>query len=286
MRDFEFAHDIDYIRGIHSWRAGVLLEGGSFRSDDAQNYFGTYSFSSMAAYQAGKPTSYTRRVGDPLVEYFNMNSGIYVQDDIRVSKSMTLSPGVRYEVQTHARDYSAFGPRFGATWAPFKSGRTTLRGSWGMFSNWISANNYEQTLRIDGFRQQDLSIANSTYPDPGNVGLLSATNKYLLDPNVSMIRVMRVSAGIDQTLTPRVRFSATYSAVRASNSLRGLNLNAPVNGVRPNRAFANIFEAVSDAGTRSLRAVSQVRSTARHAGSPMLWPNTVSLLSVFAPTNS
>ena len=251
VRDFEIASDIDYIRGIHSWRGGVLFEGGTYRSDDSTNYLGTYTFASMAAYQAGKPTSYTRRVGDPLVEYSNWEVGAYIQDDIRVSKALTLSPGIRYEVQTHVRDYAKIGPRFGLTWAPFVSGRTTLRGSWGIFSNWVTANNYEQTLRVDGFRQQDLSIANPRYPNPGNVGLLSATNKYLLDSDVSMIRTVRVSLGIDQTLTPRVRVSAIYSAVDGTHALRGLNLNAPVNGVRPDRTFANVIEAVSDAGTRS-----------------------------------
>ena len=276
-RDFEFASDLDYIRGIHSWRAGVILEGGSYRSDDAANYLGTYSFASMAAYQAGKPTSFTRRIGDPLVTYFNMNTGVYVQDDIRVSKSLTLSPGIRYEVQTHVRDYGGIGPRIGVTWAPFVSGRTTLRGSAGLFSNYLSTNTYEQTLRIDGFKQQDLSIAAPRYPDPGNVGSISAINKYLLDPDVSLVRTRRISAGIDQTLTPRVKFSATYSGVWGANAVRGLNLNAPLNGVRPDRAFANVIEAIADAHTRQHqlqtnlsinfastdRAVAQARWSAR-----------------------
>ena len=52
--DFEFASDIDHIRGMHSIRAGVLLEGGSFRTDDSANYLGTYSFTSLAAYDAGQ----------------------------------------------------------------------------------------------------------------------------------------------------------------------------------------------------------------------------------------
>ena len=31
---FEFATDLDYVRGAHSWRTGVLIEGGRYRSDD------------------------------------------------------------------------------------------------------------------------------------------------------------------------------------------------------------------------------------------------------------
>jgi hypothetical protein len=71
-----------------------------------------------------------------------------------------------------------------------------------------------------------------------------------------MSRTFRVSAGIDRTLTQKVRVNASYSRVRALDVLRGRNLNAPVNGVRPDTAFANEIEVVSDA-----RSVSHQLST-------------------------
>jgi hypothetical protein len=62
-----------------------------------------------------------------------------------------------------------------------------------------------------------------------------------------MVRTFRLSAGVDRTLTPQVRVSVTYSNARSVDVFRGLNLNAPVNGVRPDPAFANVIEVVSDA---------------------------------------
>ena len=97
---------------------------------------------------------------------------------MRVRKSLTLSPGVRYEVQTHLSDRGNLGPRMGVTWAPFKSGRTTLRGSYGIFYNWLNANTYEQTLRVDGFRQRDIFIIDPSYPDPGPGGPITTANRY------------------------------------------------------------------------------------------------------------
>jgi len=47
-----------------------------------------------------------------------------------------------------------------------------------------------------------------------------------------------------------VRVVATYSYQRGSGLSRGLNLNPPVDGVRPDPAFANIIEVVSDAASR------------------------------------
>src|SRR6185436_9380120 len=163
----EAASDVDYVRGIHTMRTGVLIVAGDYWSDNWTNMLGTYTFSSIEAFNAGTPATYTRRMGNPRIDYINAQGAAYVQDDIRVRKNLTLSPGLRYEIQTHLKDRGNLGPRMGVTWAPFKSGRTTLRGSYGLFYNWLNANTYEQTLRVDGSRQQDLFIVDPAYPDPG-----------------------------------------------------------------------------------------------------------------------
>ena len=85
------------MRGIHSLRTGLQLDGGSYHSDDSTNYLGTYTFESLAAFRAGTPRSYTLRIGDPNIDYSNVQAGVYLQDDIRVRKNLTLSPGIRYE---------------------------------------------------------------------------------------------------------------------------------------------------------------------------------------------
>ena len=245
-RLFEVASDVDHVRGLHTWRAGFLATGGRYRSDNSTNALGTYTFSSLDAFAAGTPATYTQRIGDPLVKYFNAQTGIYVQDDIRVRKNLTLSPGLRYEIQTHLTDRGNIMPRMGVTWAPFKSGRTTLRGSYGLFHNWLNAGTYENTLRVDGLRQRDLFIVNPAYPDPGTTGTITAANKYLLGRDVQMGRVLRFSAGIDQTINPKVRLNASFQRARSADQLRGTNLNPRTNGVRPDPAFANIIQTVSD----------------------------------------
>ncbi|MEN3337024.1 MAG: hypothetical protein V7647_700 [Acidobacteriota bacterium] len=247
---FNFQSDLDYVRGIQSVRMGVSVDGGSYRSDDSSNYLGTYYFDTPEALQAGQPRSFIKRVGDPAIAYQNVQSGIYVQDDIRVRKGLTLSPGVRYEVQTHLRDYGNVGPRFGITWAPFKNGKTSLRASLGVFYDWLNANTYEQSLRVDGFRQRELNIANPPFPDPGAEGSVTATNRYLLTGDLPMTRNTRASIGVDETISPRVRLGLMYADTRGSGLLRGRNLNAPIGGVRPNPAFVNVVEVVADAASR------------------------------------
>ena len=209
---FTFASDVDYIKGIHSVRTGVLLDGGWYHSDETSNYLGMYTFADSAGYEAGTPINYTQRIGDPAVQYFMMQTGMYVQDDIRVRKNLTLSPGVRYELQTHVPDYNAIGPRFGATWSPFKSGHTTLRASGGIFYDWLIPDTYEQTLRVDGYHQQQVNIVNPSYPDPGNLVALPS-DRYLLGPNLHFQHYRRVSSGVDQTISPKLRVNTTRTTV-------------------------------------------------------------------------
>ena len=73
---------------------------------------------------------------------------------------------MRQEFQTHLDDRWNLAPRGGLTWSPFKSGKTTIRAGGGLFYDWLDADTYEQTLRVDGVRQQDLVIRNPGYPDP------------------------------------------------------------------------------------------------------------------------
>lgn len=249
--EFEAATDLDYVRGKHSMRTGVLLEGGRYRSDQMSNYLGTFTFSSNTAYLEGLPALYTRRIGDPNVRYSNVQAGLYVQDDYRIVKSVMLSYGLRYEAQSIIADQNNFSPRATVTWSPLKSGRTTFRAGWGWFSDWVGTGVYQQTLQLDGIRQREWNIEDPGYPDPGFSGTTPPTNRCLFGGDMVLPQSMAVNAGVDQQLVGQLRVMATYTYRRGSNLLRGRNLNAPVAGLRPDPAFANIVEVVSDAASRA-----------------------------------
>ncbi|HKY20788.1 MAG TPA: TonB-dependent receptor [Vicinamibacterales bacterium] len=243
---FQHASDLDYIRGIHSWRTGVLLFGVRPTSTIETNYLGTYTFPNREAYEAGTPSLYTRFIGDPRVQYFSIEVGAYVQDDIRISKGLTISPGVRFSTQNTVRYPKAWEPRFGLTWAPTPGGKTTLRASAGIFHNFLPWGTYEQTVRVDGVRQREMVIRNPSYPDPGTEGVVPPANKYILG-DYPLPENIRYSAGIDQAFSPRFKVNALYNYIRQTRMARGRNLNPLVNGVRPDPNFANIIETVTDA---------------------------------------
>ena len=252
--DFELATDIDYAKGRHSARAGFLLEGGRYRSDDVRNSSGTFTFASLEDYEAGRPTTFTQRLGNPFVDFSHLQFGWYAQDDVRLARSLSASFGIRHELQTHVTDESNFAPRAGATWSPFRSGSTTIRAGAGVFYDWYEAQFYEQTLRVDGVRQTDLVVQNPGFPDPfvgGNVAVLPP-GRLAQASDLSLPRIVRASFGVERAIGRSTRANVSYSFSRGRGLFVGRNLNAPrEDGSRPNMEAGNI---------------TQVESTGRSAG--------------------
>jgi len=249
-RSFALQQDLDYVRGLHSWRAGIMIDGGYSSTTTSTNYLGTYTFESVDAFNEGRPRTYTRRIGDPSVSYWNVQSAFYVQDDYRPRKNLSLSLGLRYETQLRVHDALNFSPRAGFTWSPLKSGRMSVRGSWGLFYDWFPMGTYAQVLQTDGTRQRDINILNPTFPDPGPLPASTPVNRYLLEDHRDMPQTNRTSAGISGSIK-RLSMGVNYAYSRSSNQLVGHNLNAPVNGVRPDPNFANVIRAVGLAESRT-----------------------------------
>ncbi len=89
----------------------------------------------LQAYNMGRPISYRLGLGDPAVA---RNDGLlagYLQDTVRVTRSLTLALGVRYDVEVQTpfprRDANNVAPRIGFSWS-FRP-RTVLRGGYGVF---------------------------------------------------------------------------------------------------------------------------------------------------------
>jgi hypothetical protein len=252
--ELEWATNVDWTRGKHAVRAGALVEGGSYRSDSWTNYLGTYTFTGLSEYEAGRPATYTRRTGDPLVQYSQWQAGVFVQDDWRARKNLTVSGGLRQELQTHLGDRWNLAPRAGFTWSPFKNGRTTVRAGGGIFYDWLDADTFEQTLRVDGVRQQDVVVRNPGYPNPFDGGAdqeVLPASKYTLAGELVMPRREMANVGISHQISPTISANVSYNRMRGMNRLRGRNINAPIaDRSRPDPLLGNITQVDSTARMR------------------------------------
>jgi outer membrane receptor for ferrienterochelin and colicin len=236
-RTFELADNLDFNVGRkHQMRVGLLLEADEFSNFDAQNNAGTFTFSSIEAYEAGLPTSFTQRNGQINTRFTQYQLGLYWQDDIRLNNKLSISVGVRNEMQSHIDDRLNLMPRLGFTTTPWGN-RTSIRGGYGLFYDWYSANLYDQTLRVDGVSQRDLLILNPGYPNPvlGNEAQVLPRGRIQGDPDLQMPQVHQASLGIERQVAQNFNLQATYQMLRGRRQIRSININAPDEfGNRPN----------------------------------------------------
>ena len=259
--DLEISDNVDYALEKHGIRFGGMLEAARYRSNEFNNALGTFQFADLDAYEAGLPTQFTQRVGNPLVEYPQYQFGWYAQDDFRVRKNLTISYGLRHEMQTHVPGKFNLAPRVGFAWSPKKNGTVTLRGGAGIFYDWFAATVYEQTLRVDGERQRDLVIVNPGYPNPFISGAQTTLppSRIQTDPNLQIPYIIQASMGVESQPFKLFRMTTNYQYQRGVHLLHGRNLNAPVPGIgRPDPAVGNITNIESSAYQSSHRLMINV----------------------------
>jgi hypothetical protein len=235
LKSFELTNNTDFTAGRHAMRAGLLFQAGAYRQFDARNASGTFVFGSLDAFAAGRPNTFTERLGDVETSFTQYQLGVFWQDDLRVTKNLSLSVGVREEVQSHVGDALNMMPRVGFTWNPL-GGKTAIRGGYGLFHDWFGADLYDQSLRVNGIAQRDLLVLNPGYPDPfaSAAAVALPGGRVEIDPGLSMPNVHQSSIGVERTFRELLTLQASYMRNRGYNQLRSRNVNAPdASGVRP-----------------------------------------------------
>ena len=231
----EIADNVDFSIGRkHAMRVGALIEGGVNRNFDARNANGTFTFSSLDAYNAGLPLQFTQRNGQVDTRFTDYEAGVYWQDDIRVNRNFSVSVGARQEFQSLIDDKLNVMPRLGFSWnAPAK---LTLRGGYGTFYDWYDTGLYDQTLRVNGVSQRDLLIMNPGYPIPffGADTVILPGGRVQGAADLQMPYVHQASIGVERAITQNLQTQVSYQMLRGRRQMRSVNVNAPgPDGVRP-----------------------------------------------------
>lgn len=160
---YQVYNDLFIIKGIHSIKIGGVFERmqDNFFSGFTSN--GLFSFGSLTNFLANIPTSFSGLLpgSDNTRGIRQSLGGLYAQDSIRLLSNLTINIGVRWEavsVPTEVNGKMAnlknvtdaqptvgflfnnptlkdFSPRAGFAWDPFKNGKTSIRGGFGIYDN-------------------------------------------------------------------------------------------------------------------------------------------------------
>ena len=239
VREMEIESNVDIAIGRgHAIRAGILVESAWSRTAQLRNGNGTFTFPSLEAFLAGTPNSWTQRIGGAPIDVAQHQVGVYVQDEITFSRQLSVSVGVRQELQNTLGDRLNLAPRAGFTWAP---NAWTIRGGWGVFNDWYDASLHEQAELVNGINQQDLVVLQPGYPDP-----FAGSEADVLPPGViragalGMPWVSQASIGAERTFGS-LRLQASYMAQRGYDQLRSINANPAQAGTgRPDPLLGNV----------------------------------------------
>ena len=139
----------------------------------------------LQAYGLGIPTSYIQGIGNSSSPFDNVPMGYFIQDSWKASRKLTLNYGLRYDLEITPlfapatavnaaaeqalgvqegvpRDYKNIAPRFGIAWDPTGSGKTVVRGGYGLFFDHpLLAIAFDSTT-ADGGRSVQLLSAGGT----------------------------------------------------------------------------------------------------------------------------
>ena len=95
----ELSNSTTFERGAHSVKAGADFFYNNIDIFSPGLLQGSYSFSSLATFLTGRYTTFSQDFGSPKVSQRNPNLGLFLTDEWRVTPSLVLNFGVRYDVE-------------------------------------------------------------------------------------------------------------------------------------------------------------------------------------------
>src|SRR6202790_5521329 len=242
-------------RGKHSIKFGVAVERIQENMSAADSPNGIYSFDSLSNFLQNIPTSFAANLGETGIPRHMRQTilGIYLADDLRLLPNLTVNLGLRYEMatvptETHGKIASLqdvagstlhtgdpyfsnptlrnFEPRIGFSWDPFKTGKTALRGGFGMFD--VLPLPYEtQNLTLFAAPFYLLGTAGDTPKGiPDAFGQIKNDPKSFrvnyIQPHPSRNYVMEWNLNVHRELSPSTAFMIGYIGSRGGdNPFRG-----------------------------------------------------------------
>ena len=292
LNNWQIGNIVISTRGRHLLRLGGQLQYLQFNQDTTSQAGGIVTFNNLELFLTGRPSNVDFAVPgkiDPIRRYRQWVVAGFLQDDVRLTDRLSLNLGLRYEAVTVPTEVDGkisnlrnvtdteltigdpwhdnpslknFAPRVGLAWDPLGTGRTSVRGGFGIFHDQILPKYYFFSGSLNPPFTTRTSIVNPPFP---NVIANFNANAYIpaqlqtVNYDLRTPYIMQFNASIQRALTDSLDVTASYVGSRGRNLIRLGDANlAPemmVNGVktynpgagRRNPNFTGVWQRMTDA---------------------------------------
>lgn len=271
--------------GTHAIKFGARIRNVHVDDNNEGNFGGSWSFtggfglSSIERYQltlrlqeqgltpaeiraaGGGAASFSISSGNPLADVSQTDLGVFLQDDWRIRPNITLSYGLRYEIQTNTDSKYDFAPRVAVAWSPGAANsarppKMVIRVGTGFFYNRFSEGSTLTVNRNNGVNLEQVFIteeARRILPPtvaqqqaPNVAGAYAILNQWSptsvpdvsgvpvtqqivwdKDPNIQNPTVWAAGIQVERQLPRNITMFAGFYNIRIVHVIRARDVNAP-----------------------------------------------------------
>lgn len=306
---YQLVDAVVWNRGSHTFKTGLDYRRPLVRSYNDQFSRGRLSFNNLADLLAGVPAPSTTSIarGATRRDTYTNNLGAFLQDDWKVSGRLTLNLGLRYEYNgpfsekfnrianfiparglirvgqgldtLYERDWNNFAPRFGFAFDPLRTGKTVLRGGYGLYYDAPSqdfflaqsfTNGNVGTNPVSGLGTFTVNFTGAV-PFGTGVDIFGSANTpvppftvFGVDQHMRSPYVQSYNFNVQQTIVDGTVLQVGYVGSKGAKLFRVRNINQAVAGtvgtIQQRRPFNSVYPQF--AGIYQLEASASARYNA------------------------
>ncbi|MDD5542955.1 MAG: TonB-dependent receptor [Acidobacteriia bacterium] len=315
---FLWGDTFNYLIGKHSLKLGTELR--IFHNNNLNNDTGQVIFSSIPNFLNGVANQFNITLGAVQSQIRTKSFGLFVQDNYKFSSNLTFELGLRWDMNTtpteangrfsnfvpssgtlvtvgqglgqiYASNNMNFGPRVGFAWDPFGSGKTSVRGGYGLYYDQPVTNSVIGLTTNPPFANP-LSAAGSLSLS----SLLTGSGAPAVSPNAinSNFRnayVQSWNLNVQRELLKSFSMQVGYFGSKGTHLRMFHNINQPVvpgnNATRPFAGFSNIVQVDSPSNSTYnalwVSATKRVSSGLQFSAS-YSWSHSIDWISLSSPS--